>query len=462
MLQKTFAEFGRSARSWRRRAAVAFAAALIGGACTQAVDPVPVASISLAPAGDSVEIGQDSQGFIATLRDAGGKTLTGRTIGWSSANEAIATVDASGRVRGVAVGQTFITAEVDGRSATANIKVIIPLAQIVLNPDSLDVPLTTSKLLVASLIGPNGEAITGRTITWSSANPAIATVNGGGIVSAVTLGNTTVTAAAGSKSATAKVHISGEPVAQVRITPPGSVQVVRLGQTFQLSAVCLNAAGSVLPGLLIDWTTGNPSVATVSGGLVTAHALGTATIMAGCGSRSVQSVAITPNGAALFVGGQQVLQATAKDSANNVLSLQGRFVNWTSDNLIVANVSQGGIVSAFAQGTANIEVSVDGIQSPPIVVTVSNVPVATVQVQAPVNPANVKVNNSMQLSLTLRDASGNTLSPTNRTVTWTSSNPAVASVSINGLVTGQVVGGPVTITATCEGQSGSIQITVVP
>ena len=448
---------------------------LVAGGCTEAVPPVPVASISLSPAADSVEVGVDSHGFIATLRDGAGKTINGRRVTWSSANDGIATVDDAGKVHGVALGQTLITAEVDGRSAQAAVKVIIRLAQIVLTPDSLDVPLTTSKQIIPNLIGPNGEAITGRTITWSSANSAVATVGGTGLVSAVTAGNTTVTATAGSKSAVAKVHVSSEPVAAVRMNPLGPVQVVRLGQTFQLSAQCLNGAGAVMPGLAIDWTTGNPSVATVASGLVTAVALGTATITAACGNKStsiliqvttVPVVSVVINQASpqnMQVGQQQQLTLTARDSANNVLTMQNRFINWTSDNTLIASVgASSGILSAIAQGGTGVQVAVDGVTSPQVVVNVTNVPVATVQLTAPVNPPNVKVGSSMQLTPILRDANGNVLSTNGRNIQWFSLDPSLASVSVNGLVSGLSAGGPVTIQAVCEGQVGSIQINVVP
>src|SRR5437867_3010021 len=78
-------------------------------------------------------------------------------------------------------------------------------------------------------------------------------------------------------------------------------------------------------------------------------------------------------------------------------------------------------------------------------VTVSNVPVATVTVSG---AATVALNATAQFTATAKDAAGNVL--TGRTVDWSSSNPAIASVSQAGLVTGNLVGGPVTITATIE------------
>jgi len=63
------------------------------------------------------------------------------------------------------------------------------------------------------------------------------------------------------------------------------------------------------------------------------------------------------------------------------------------------------------------------------------------------------VGTAVQLSATTKDAQGNTLS--SRAITWSSSAEAVATVNATGLVTGVSAGGPVTITATSEGQLGT-------
>jgi len=87
---------------------------------------------------------------------------------------------------------------------------------------------------------------------------------------------------------------------------------------------------------------------------------------------------------------------------------------------------------------------------------VPTVPVASVTV----SPASVSVlqGQTVQLTATLRDASGNPL--TGRVITWQSSTSAIASVNGSGLVTGVGPGGPVTMTATSEGQSGTASVTV--
>src|SRR5205807_5104621 len=88
-------------------------------------------------------------------------------------------------------------------------------------------------------------------------------------------------------------------------------------------------------------------------------------------------------------------------------------------------------------------------------ITVTAVPVATVAV-SPAS-ATVSAKQTLQLTATPKDANGNTL--TGRTITWGSSNNAVATVSSSGLVSG-VTTGSATITATSETKSGTSAITV--
>jgi len=73
--------------------------------------------------------------------------------------------------------------------------------------------------------------------------------------------------------------------------------------------------------------------------------------------------------------------------------------------------------------------------------------------------ATVEVGATTQLSATATDANGNVLD--DRSISWFSSSPAVATVSSSGVVTG-VSPGLVTVTATSEGVSGSASITVTP
>jgi uncharacterized protein YjdB len=317
------------------------------------------------------------------LTDAQGSILGGRTLAWESNNPAVATIDAStGILTGVGSGQTVITVRSEGKSDQGTIKVLQPVLSIVATPDSFDLPLTTTRTIAVQLVGPNGVALTNRAITWSSNNPGVAVVSTTGLVTAVSVGTTTIVISAGQLTKNVRVRVVSEPVTGVRILPQQSVHVVRLGQTKQLTAECLNAAQQVLTGRTVTWNSGSPTVATVSqSGLVSALALGNATITATCDNVNAQvtaqvtpvpvsSVSITPPGLSLAQGTQGQLQAVARDSANNVLSLQGRQVLWSSNNLPVASVSTQGVVAGVSVGIAQVTVAVDGVTSAPVTVDV--------------------------------------------------------------------------------------------
>src|SRR5207253_5029840 len=115
-----------------------------------------------------------------------------------------------------------------------------------------------------------------------------------------------------------------------------------------------------------------------------------------------------------------------------------------------------GLVSGVPPGTATITAASEG-KSGTSTITVTPVPVASVEVTPAT--ASVQAGQTVQLTATPRDAGGTPLS--GRTVTWSSSTPAVATVSSRGLVSG-VTPGSATITATSEGKSGTSTITVTP
>src|SRR5438093_10185097 len=165
----------------------------------------------------------------------------------------------------------------------------------------------------------------------------------------------------------------------------------------------------------------------------------------------VSAVSVAPTAATILVGATTQLQATTTDSLGNVLT--GRTVTWASNNSAVT-VGGNGLATGAGTGSATITATSEG-KSGTATITVTNVPVATVTV-APTS-ANLQTGQTVQLTATARDASGNVLS--GRVITWSSSSSSVASVNGSGLVTGAGAGSA-TITATSEGQSGTSGVTV--
>src|SRR3989454_11800814 len=252
------------------------------------------------------------------------------------------------------------------------------------------------------------------------------------------------------------------PVASVVITP-GTLRVAA-GSTAQLTATPQDASGAPLAGRVVTWASTNGAYATVnSSGMVTGVAIGAATIMAisegqtGAaavivGPVAVALVSVSPASATVAAGNTVQLSVTLQDANGNPLS--GRVVTWASSNPAAATVNGSGLVTGAGAGSATITATSEG-KSATAAITVTSVPVASVTVSPAT--ANLQSGQTVQLTATPKDASGAAL--TGRVVTWASSNPAAATVTGSGLVTG-VAAGSATITATSEGKSGTAAGTV--
>jgi uncharacterized protein YjdB len=265
---------------------------------------------------------------------------------------------------------------------------------------------------------------------------------------------------------TKAIAIGGdETVASVAVTPAAPTLIINT--TVQLTATTRDANGTVLTGHTVTWETSSSNVATVSeDGVVRAVATGHATITARSEGEAgtaditvelppVASVAVTPTSPTIGVNGTVQLTALVRDA--NGGDLPGRLVTWSSSATGVASVGANGLVTGVSAGQATITATSEG-HSGTTVVTVNPLPpppVATVSV-APQAPS-ILVNGTVQLSATMKDASGATLS--GRAVSWSTSASGVATVTAAGLVRG-VAAGQATITATSEGQTGSTTVTV--
>ena len=167
----------------------------------------------------------------------------------------------------------------------------------------------------------------------------------------------------------------------------------------------------------------------------------------------VARVNVVPPSANLTRGGTAQLNAEARDASGTVLF--GRPVIWTSMDTTIAQVSLSGVVMGIAPGHTTIRATVQGI-SADAAADVAPIVVSRVDL-APQLPL-VLLGTTTQFTATPRDASGGTV--TGRTVTWSSSNTNVATVSASGVANG-LAAGTTTITATCDGVSASTTLTVM-
>jgi uncharacterized protein YjdB len=426
------------------------------------VTPPPVASIEITPANATLIPGQSAT-LVAVAKDASGGALSGRTIAWTSSAPSIASVTQGGVVTAVAQGNASISASAEGKSATASVTVSPPpvaTVAVTLNSTSLTPGQFTQA--IATVSDAQGGKLEGRAIAWSSSNPAAATVDGFGVVSAIAPGNTTISASSEGKSGSAALTVTQIPVAAVTLSIGSAT--MRVGDVQNASASTRDANGNTLNGRTIAWTSSNPGVASVSStGVITANAVGATAITASSeGQFATAAITVTPNVSSivislpqgtLTVGNQTQATATPKDAGGTTLT--GVAITFGTSNPAVASVTSNGLVTAIAPGTVNISATSGVITaSASLTVNAALVPVASVTV----SPAagTVTIGGAMQLTATLKDAAGATL--TGRTITWSSSNPTVANVSSSGLVSAVSVGVTI-ISATAEGVTGTSEVT---
>lgn len=170
---------------------------------------------------------------------------------------------------------------------------------------------------------------------------------------------------------------------------------------------------------------------------------------------AVQGVSITPTTATLTAIGETLTltpQITPSDASN-------KSVTYLSDNESVATVSDTGVVTAVANGTAVITVTTaDGNKTATCTVTV-NIPPSTVSVTGvSVSPTSksLKVGETVQLTATVSPQDA-----TNKAVTYASSKPSVATVSETGLVTAKSAGtATITVTTVDGNKTATSTITV--
>jgi len=317
--------------------------------------------VLVSPASASVIVGRTTQ-FAATIADASGKPLLGRSVTWSTSNSIVAQVNGTGLASAVAVGgPVMIEATSEGKTGTATVTVLpVPVASVTVTPPATILTVGQTAQLLATPMDGGGVPLTGRVITWTSANSAVADVDGAGLVTAKTVGGpVTITASSEGKTGNATVTVSPVPVASIAVSPASSTLTV--GQTAQLTATPKDANGDPLTGRVITWMSDNATVAAVDGsGLVTAKGAGgpatiTATSEAKSGTASVTvipvpvaSVTVSPSTATVVMG--MTLQLAATPRAANGDPLTGRTITWSSGNTTIADVDGTGLVTAKALG----------------------------------------------------------------------------------------------------------------
>lgn len=232
-----------------------------------------VRDVDVEPSAVTIGIGEHRQFSAAVSGDPDADTR----VQWRTSNGTVASVSASGMVTGVSAGAAVITAVSLADTTRRNnaIVTVQSIPVVTVSPTSLALELGQMGTLAATVQADAGVS-TG--VTWRSSNPAVATVNGTGQVTAVGNGSAVVTAVSSAdttRRASATVTVATVPrVAAVSVTP--SVVQLSPTQSVQLVPTVTVSGGA---SQAVTYRSNNPAVASVNfTGLVTALTSGTATI----------------------------------------------------------------------------------------------------------------------------------------------------------------------------------------
>lgn len=358
---------------------VLFAACGGGGeAPTTPPPPTPtVQSVTVTPGSATLTAAGQTTSLVADVRLSNGSAGT-QAVTWISSNGAVASVSGTGVVTAVASGTATITAAVGSVTGQATVTVAIPtVTSVTVTPATATLTAAGQTTTLTAAVGlSNGSAGT-QAVTWSSSNTAVATVSAAGVVTAVTSGQATITAAVGAVSGQAAITVAIPTVASIAVTPATSTLVSLGASTTLTAAVVLSngAAGTQRP----TWSSSNAAVATVNNGTVTAVGNGTATIVATIGTvtgsatitvaQAVASVRLLPTDTVIKSATQ--LRGAALDARGNVIA--NAPLQWSAATPNLVTLSASGVVTPAATGVARVTVSAGSASTTAIVRAIGSI-----------------------------------------------------------------------------------------
>ena len=411
-------------------------------------------------------------------------------VAWSTNDGSLATVSnaagSRGLATGVSMGTVSVSAQLSGIIGSTLLNVTdAALTNLQVTPGSASLPLGNERQFVAiGTFSDSSVQILTEQVTWSSADPAIATITaagpGAGLATGVAVGGPIdITASRDDISGVAALTVTDAVLVSISVSPPTKSIPKGLTQQFMATGTYSDDTSTDITDA-VTWSSSDNATATISNadgseGLATAEAVGTVTVQASADGivgdaqltvtdAVLVDLGVTPATATVALGVTQAFQATGTYSDSSTRDLTGD-VAWTSDNESVATISNAddtaGQASTHAVGTITVTASTEGV-SDTAQLEVTAAALQTIVI-APMD-ATLPAGTTQQLTATGNYSDGTTENLTT-TVTWSTSDPAVAEVSngeeSRGVALGKTVGA-ITVTATdpVSGVVGTAPLTV--
>ena len=269
------------------------------------------------PSAVAGERGGQSISLDATITNPQGHVLEHKQhTEWRSDDESIATVDSTGLITAQDTGDVLIIVDEKKDADTVRVRVVpVPVKSVVVTgPDSIAVRDTVT--YTAAALDSVGEPLLGRAVTWHSTDGLVLASLGAGNAAGVTTGSAQMEATVDEVVGRTSVRVWPAAVASVEVSP--ATASVALFRSLTLAATVKDRHGVVLTDRVVSWSSANPSVLTVAGGVVTTVAPGATDAFAEVeGTRGAAHVTITNpvEARALWVTRFEYTTASAVDFA---------------------------------------------------------------------------------------------------------------------------------------------------
>ena len=305
---------------------------------------------------------------------------------------------------------------------------------IMLDESEVEMILGETFLLTATVLP---EDATNKSLKWKSSNETIAKVNENGFVIAINVGEVIITAKTmDGTNLSASCKVTVVPSFAQSISLDKIDILLRESETATLVATVLPETTS---NKSVEWKSSNDAVATINNnGEVTAIAVGEAIITAittdGTNLSASCKVTVVPTLAETITLDKTEISFEANETATLVATVlpkltTNKSVIWTSSNEAVATVDANGVVTAIALGEAVITATTTDGSDLSATCKVTVVPTLVVSIEVTPNSVEAEENSEVQLSVNVLPENA-----TYKSVEWSSSNDAIASVNANGLV----------------------------
>ena len=411
--------------------------------CIVTVNHIEPTSISLSATSCTLEIDETKE-ITATLTP---NNVTDTVLTWTSKDENVVTVN-NGVIKAVGAGETYVEVITgNGKKKTVTVTVNPKLATSVsLNTTMSTLLVNEQQQLVATVLPDN---TTDKSVSWSSSNSSIVSVDVNGKITAKAIGEATIIATTkNGKTATCVVNVTVNvvPVSGVAIQP--SSLTMHIQETAALEAVVTPPEAT---NKSVSWASSLASVATVDQyGTVTAVGLGTTTITATSATNNIvgtcivtveeiEVTSVSISDVSLAVGESQTISALIMPSYAT-----DKRLTWSVDDASIATINETtGKITGVSQGTTTVTARATNGKKGTAQVTVSETAIPVQMVYPNGNEVYVNIDEPLDLNPWIVFYPSNA---TNKSLKWTIESQkakygddVVATIN-NGIITGVAAG----------------------